>query len=231
MHRSYLLCLLLLAAGTGNAQTMIYQGLRADTGIIYLRHNPLGWIDLFDGNITLGAEYRFNRTWSATMDVGGIFYSTYVPKTRQTAGLLVRPGVRVYPGKYKDYFIDLQLHYKEVMYRVKDWIERDVVQDVASYEELTKFRYIKRVMGVHIMGGVKQYLTDNRRFFMEVYLGLGVHFREEGPYHQPPDSRYDQAFTIFRPRTNGNDPNTNNTSGKSIVPALPGGLRIIYRLR
>jgi hypothetical protein len=230
MHRFYLLCqLLLLVAATGSAQKIRYFGLRADTGTIYLRHNPLGWIDVFDGNVTLGAEYRFNRTWSATMDAGYIFYSAYLTKAKLSSGLLLRPGIRVYPGRFKDYFFDLQLHYKEVTYHVKDWIERDVTQGVASYEELTKFRYRKRVMGLHLMGGVKQYFTNNRRFFMEIYLGLGVHFRREGPYHQPPDSRYDQGFVIFQPGEASWDPGDNPQ--KTIVPAVPGGLRIIYRLR
>lgn len=231
MHRFYLLCLLLLlVAAVGSAQMIKYQGLRADTGIINLRHNPLGWADLLDGNCTLGAEYRFNRSWSGTMDAGFIFYSGYVPHTRYTTGMLLRPGIRVYPGRFKDYFFDLQLHYKEVTYHLKDWIERDVVQGVASYEELTKFRYKKRVMGMHFMGGVKQYFTNNRRFFMEIYLGFSVHFKKEGPYQQPHDSRYDQNFVIFGPSNNSWDPNTDNTR-KLIVPAVPGGLRISYRLR
>ncbi|WP_207514858.1 hypothetical protein [Longitalea luteola] len=231
MIRVYVLCLWLLAAETGSAQRIKYQGLKADTGTVYLRHNPLGWMDFLDGNVTVGGEYRFNRTWSATLDAGAIWYSTYLPKTRQATGLLLRPGARLYPGKYKDYFIDLQLHYKQVMYHVKDWIERDVVQDVASYEELARFRFKKRVMGVHIMGGLKQYFTNNRRFFMEIYLGLGVHFKKEGLYNEPPDSRFEHGFRMLAQNDRVSENNTTNVPGKRVLPAVPGGLRIIYRLR
>src|SRR5688572_24232604 len=144
MHRICLLCLLmLLAAVAGNAQYITDQLMQTGTGKLYLRHNPLGLIDFLDGNITFGGEYRFNDTWSATLDAGGILYSQYFPKTRKATGILLRPGVRIYPGKYKDYFVDLQFHYKQVMYNIKDWIDRDVVNGVATYEELKTFRYRK----------------------------------------------------------------------------------------
>ncbi|WP_205512357.1 DUF3575 domain-containing protein [Longitalea arenae] len=232
MVRFYLQCLLLLlVAGRGSAQPMSYRGLSADTGTIYLRHNPLGWADLLDNNVNLGAEYRLNKNWSATMDAGFIFYSQYFSKTRQATGWLFRPGIRLYPGKYKSFFIDLQLHYKEVTYHVKDWIERDVVQGVASYEELTRFRYKKTVTGAHLMIGGRKYLTSNRRFLTELYFGLGLHFKEEGPYHQPANSRYDRAMRMMPQSINLNEVNANNAPRKWILLAVPWGLRIIYRLR
>jgi hypothetical protein len=235
MPRIFLFCLLLLLVSvTGNGQFIMAQAMQGDTGKLYLRNVPSGLIDLFDGNINLGSEYRFNHTWSATLDAGGIFYSQYFEKNKSATGFLLRPGVRVYPGKYKDYFVELQLHYKQVMYHIRDWIDRDVVNDVATYQEFKTFRYRKRVMGVHIMGGMKEYLGRNHRLLIEVYLGLGVHFKNQYLINEP-NGRYDAPLTmgITNNTTNNTAGNTsNNRPGeRSVVPALPGGIRLTYRLR
>jgi len=235
MHRICLFCLLLLlAAVTGNAQFIMAQAMQTDTGKLYLRHNPLGLIDFLDGNITFGSEYRFNDTWSATLDAGGILYSQYFPKSKRAIGILLRPGVRLYPGKYKDYFVELQFHYKQVTYNIRDWLDRDVVNGVSTYEELKTFRYRKRAIGVNIMGGMKQYLSKNHRLFIEIYLGPGVHFKNQKLVDEP-NARYDPPFTLFTTDNTSNNTagnNSNNTPGeRSVVPALPGGVRLTYRLR
>ncbi|THU40838.1 hypothetical protein FAM09_01615 [Niastella caeni] len=244
MLRCSLYCLLLLLVavnGIGQFKNARYKNARyrelykkvpvmqRDTGTLYLRHNPLGLIDFMDGNITFGAEYRFNEIWAATMDAGAILYSAYFPRNRQATGVLLRPGVRIYPGKYKDVFVDLQFHYKQVTYRVRDWLEKDVVNGVASYEEFKTFRYRKQVMGVNMMAGVKEKLFRSDRFFIELYLGVGVHFKNEYLYNEP-NSRYDPPFTFGANRgtTNSSD---NTSDGKSVLPALPGGIRLVWRLR
>src|SRR5689334_14371940 len=114
MIRILLLCLLLLlTAGAASAQLFSSRVIPNDTGKVYLRFSPIGLVDLLDGNFTVGGEYRFNSSWSVTMDGGFIFYSHYVRNDKAT-GILLRPGIRKYAGKKKDYFFDLQFHYKEV---------------------------------------------------------------------------------------------------------------------
>jgi hypothetical protein len=220
MYRTYICCLLLLLivlAGYGQSKTR--RELRADTGSLYLRCSPLGMIDLFDGNVTLGSEYRFNDTWAATLDAGAILYSAYMGNSKKATGFLLRPGIRVYPTRWKDFFIDLQFHYKDVTYEVKDWLEKDVVANVASYEEYKVFRYKKQVIGGRLSAGVREYFTENKRFYIEGYLGVGIHYKEES-VQQEPDSRYDRGLRIF-----------NDRDGKHVLPALPGGVRIVYLLR
>jgi hypothetical protein len=219
MYRTYVHCLLplLLLALVGNGQTINGRGLRADTGTLYLRCSPLGFIDLYDGNINLGGEYRLNNTWAATLDAGAILYSTYFISDR-TSGFLFRPGIRFYPKGDKDFFIDMQLHYKNVTYRIKDWLQKDVVANVASYEEYKVFRFKKQVMGVHVMAGFRDYFGDSRRFYLEGYVGLGLHYKDEG-LHNEPNSKYDFGLRVRR------------NTGKYLVPALPAGVRLVYLLR
>lgn len=226
MHRIYMLCLfLLLAAGAGNAQVVSSKYWRADvdTGKLYFRMNPAGLIDFFDMNFTIGGEYRINHTWSATMDAGYIFFSQYAGRVKSASGILLRPGIRKYAGKRKDFFLDLQFQYKVVNYRVEDWLEKNVVNDVATYEEYKNFRYYKRVFGGHFMIGGREYLSKNRRWFFEVYAGIGLHFKKEGMPDET-NSRYEERNTIRV---------FSNTSGVTnrISPAFPAGIRLVFRFR
>lgn len=217
--------LLLLTAGAANAQLFSSQVSRNDTGKIYLRFSPIGLIDFLDGNFTVGGEYRFNNNWSVTMDAGFIFYSQYV-RSNRTAGLLLRPGIRKYAGKKKDYFFDLQFHYKGVMYHVNDWIERDVVDGVSGYEQLTTFKYRKQVFGVQLMSGGKEFLTRDHRLFLEVAAGFGLHYKVIGPYHEP-NSRYEDPFALV---VNSRE-NLSTPPSRTIVPSLPVTVRLVYKLR
>jgi len=226
MHRIYMLCLsLLLVAGVGKAQLLSSKTWRGDTGKVYLRVNPSGLIDVYDGNATIGGEVRLNRTWSVTMDAGFIFYSEYIAEAKKTRGILLRPGIRLYAGKYRDMFIDLQFHYKEVRYHINDWLGKDVVNTVAAYEAFKVFQDRKRVVGGHIMIGGKEFLSKNRRLLLEVYLGFGLHYKEEGLYHEESNSQYDRGFGIYRAS------NISPEKRTSIAPALPGGLRLLYMIR
>jgi len=223
MRPSCFLCLLLLAA-TGNAQ-MSYKYWRADvdTGKLYFRMNPAGLIEIYDQNITFGVEYRLNHNWSATIDGGYIFFSQYAGRVKSASGVLFRPGIRKYAGRRNDFFLDLQLHFKEVNYRVKDWLDRNVVDDVATYQEFKTFHYHKRVIGAQFMFGGKEYLLRNHRLCFEVYAGIGVHYKEEGLRNEP-NSQY-------KPREGGIITNSSGESQKRWLPAVPFGLRLVYRFR
>jgi hypothetical protein len=220
MYRPYLCCLLLLLAVlAGNAQLKNRRALKADTGRLYLRFSPLGVIDPFDGNVTFGGEYRFNDTWAATLDAGAILYSAYFNHTKKATGLLFRPGIRVYPTEYKDFFIDLQFHYKTVTYHIHDWLQKDVVANVATYEEYKVFKFKKKVAGGHAMVGYRDYFTRNGRFYVEVYAGIGIHYKEESLYEEP-NSQYDKGSRI-----------NNKNNGRYVLPALPVGFRLVYLIR
>ncbi|OQP49271.1 hypothetical protein [Niastella populi] len=219
MHRSILFFLFaLLAATGGRAQQKVKRALKEDTGKLYLRFNPLGPIDPWDGNITPGAEYRFNDTWAATLDAGAILYSAYFGHTKMATGFLLRPGIRMYPGRSKDFFIDMQFHYKEVTYQIRNWLEKDVVANVASYEEYKLFKYKKQVMGGRVMVGVRNYFAGNPRLYMEAYVGLGIHYKVEG-LHNEPGSQFNRPWRII------------SDNPKQTLPAFPLGVRFIYKIR
>ena len=243
MHRIYYLCLfLLLIAEAGRAQ--VKQGNRweqrkplgwrnqvkgnywradVDTGKLYIRMNPAGLIDVLDHNINIGFEYRLNKTWSATMDAGYIFFSQYAGKVKRASGVLLRPGIRKYTGRRKDYYFDLQFHFKEADYTVEDWVDKSIVNDVATYEEYKRFRYRKWVFGAHFMIGGREYLSKNHKWFFEVYAGLGIQFKKEG---MP-----DETNTRYAPENTLRTLDEPSGYKNRILPAVPFGIRLVHHLR
>jgi hypothetical protein len=239
MRFIYILCLFMLGAGTAKAQFKIsdpwwgghkapvksreYWRADVDTGKLYFRMSPAGLIDFLDHNITIGAEYRMNPDWSGTMDAGYIFFSQYPGRVKSASGILLRPGIRKYTGRRKDFFLELQLHYKFVNYRMNDWIDKYVVNDVASYEEHKTFRYRKRVIGWNFMIGGREFLSRNRRWFFEVYGGIGLHYKREGLVGET-NSRYTPRMGII-PTANSTETSTR------LLPAVPFGIRIVHTFR
>jgi hypothetical protein len=213
MIRICLLCVfLLLAAGITNAQWSPWKISPRDTGKIYLRFSPLGLTDLLDVNFTVGGEYPFNNTWSATMDAGFIFYSQYMRNCEKVTGMLLRPAIRKYTGRTRERFIELQLHYKGVMYHVNDWISRELVDGASAYDQLAKFRFRKQVFGLHLL-------------FLEFAAGFGIHYKVTGPYKEV-NSRFEDPFALVVNRDNNLKP-----VARTVVPALPIGVRIVYKFR
>lgn len=179
------------------------------------RLNFLGLLDGLDQNVSIGGEYLFNPHWSAGLDIGYIFSSEYLSENRQGSGVIIRPFVRYYPGDSRIFFWQGEIHYKYVRYKLTDWLGKDMVNGFPSYEELTTFNYIKKVYGFHIKAGRSYNLSTNKKLKLELYIGLGYRWKnqgsEEGSYFR---SRTFMS-NIYEPRFN------------SLV--VPMGARLVYK--
>jgi hypothetical protein len=94
-----------------------------------------------------------------------------------------------------------------------------VVNNVPAYEEKTSFRYRKQITGFHVMYGTKKYISRNERWYIEAYIGFGVHFRKEYPFHE--------SNSLYRLQGRAINP----SDGVSAWPAFPCGFRLGYRIR
>lgn len=146
---------------------------------ITARFNFIGLTDPYDENASLGAEYKFAPQWSAGSDVAYIFSSEYLSDSKGTNGFIVRPFFRFYPDVEKRLFLEMQLHYKYASYRLKDWLGKDVVEGIPSYEELTTFHFIKKALGIHFNAGTSANLTRDKKLRLELYIGLGVRHKKQ----------------------------------------------------
>ena len=144
------------------------------------RVNFLGILDEYDRNISLGAEYQFAPKWSAGMDAGYIFQSDYISQNTRTRGMLLRPFIRYYFKEKRAGFLEANFHYKTVAYKVKDWIERDIINGVAAYEELSSFDFNKNVFGMNLMIGDRFRLSKKNNIIQfEPYAGLGARLKRQ----------------------------------------------------
>lgn len=215
MNRTgWLLLLALLGSVPGNAQRHSKK-MGFDSCRLVLRMNPLGLLDPVDYNVSFGAEYRYAENRAVTLDAGYIYFTNYEVNC-STTGFIFRPGIRQYFGKRKELFVEGQLHYKNVTYHIDDWLGKEAVNGVASYEEYKHFKYKKQTMGLQCMIGVCDRFIS-RRLLIEAYIGVGIRYKKEGLYHEP-NSVYEEGGIL-------------NDFNNKFFPVLPGGLRVIYHLR
>lgn len=183
----------------------------------FIRFNPLGFADVDDMNISFGIEKRVTKKSSFGLDLGYIFFSESVNrKSEYTHGFIFRPAYRFFPGKSL-FFVEGEFHYKQVTHKMIDWVGRDAVNNVASYEEFATFRLRKVTVGGNVKAG-RQYRLSNR-FWMELYLGLGLRIREYSIVNEPRSAyQVSNTFAIV------------STHDPHLTLAMPAGLRILYRV-
>jgi len=188
-----------------------------DTGNVVIRFNPFGTIDFLDNNFTPGVEYKLNKRWSVGLDAGYVFTSNYIPESKRAGGVLLRPFVRVYPNSSLGLFLQGELHYKRVRYSIEDFLGRAPVNGIPSYEEFTRFGYIKRVIGAQVRVGRQFYLTDDERLRLEFSIGLGVRFKKS--YVKDGVYAINDFFGI------------RNVDANQGLPAVPMAFHLTYQLK
>ncbi|MBA4141109.1 MAG: hypothetical protein H0X70_11555 [Segetibacter sp.] len=182
---------------------------------LLLRFNILGLADPLDQNLSFGLEHRFHPNWSTGTDAGWIFASQYVQNHKGVNGFIVRPFIRYYPDTNGAGFFEAELHYKYVAYKIEDWLGREPVNNVPTYEEYTNFSFQKQVVGIHFKAGLQANISRDARFKFEFTGGLGVRYK----WHKVRNGLYTRGQR-----------GVINTSQNYFTPALPLNLRLMYAL-
>lgn len=213
--------MLVLHAGIGAMAQQAITFPSNKKGDTYIKFSPPGLINVFDGNLMGSAEYCLNKNWSVNMEAGYIFYSLYAPRTNKTSGIILRPSVRGYLNNTENLFLELQFHYKKVRYKQSDSLSYEATATTPAYGERTVSYFNRKVTGIHVIGGIKAPLDDNRRFWLELYLGLGIHFKWQQLQYNPNSvNKYENKKRIFA---------IHNYNGEG-VPAFPAGVRLVCRI-
>ena len=182
------------------------------------RFNPTGMIDPVETNFSVGGEYRFHSNWSVSADAAWIFYSSYFG-AKHTNGFIFRPAIRYYIPHTDGMFVETELHYKYVSYRIEDWLGKNCVNGVPSYEEFTRFSYLKQAWGFHIKTGYQERIGRDKRFWMEAYLGIGPRWRSFKVKDEP-NSCYTHAGDASL-----------NIINNNLSVAIPMGIRLMYTFK
>jgi hypothetical protein len=213
--KSAILFALLLCGMSGTAQKRTAP---PDVGTTMLRFNPLGLLDIGDQNFSVGAERFLKPNFSVASDVAVIFNSTRYELARSSTGFIFRPAVRYYP-RYTGFYIEGELHFKQVNHQVRDWLGMDAVNGVPTYERFTDFTYRRNIYGFHFKAGriMPSFLGTN--LWWEVYAGLGIRHYDFAVVGQP--------RSIYQGGTWFDFTNDNNIRVLAVVPM---GMRVMYRM-
>ncbi len=146
--------------------------------------SPLALADM-DHTILLTGEYRLNNKLGLVLDAGYIFASDYLSETQKTWGFNIRPSVRFYYGKRNKAYLQGQAFYKSATYTLHDWIGKDCVDGVPTYEELKNFDYRKKVAGFNIIAGGVLPLSPSHKWLIDLYGGLGFRHKTHHMVNEP----------------------------------------------
>jgi hypothetical protein len=191
----------------------------APPAIHTIRLNPTGLLDPAEPNLSVGYEYRFHESWAVATDLAWVFFSRYVSNTKHTNGIIFRSAIRRYIGPLKHTFLDAELHYKYVVSSIEDWLGRDCVNGVPTYEEFANFHYLRQAIGLNLKIGEQSKMFKNDKFWFEYYLGLGFRWNYEKVLNE--------HHCCYKYATN--PVGTLNGDGRFTI-AVPIGFRLLYRL-
>lgn len=184
-----------------------------------VRFSPLSILDPSDQNFTTGFEWNFKKNHSVGTDVSLVYNSTFYLSAPSCSplGFIVRPFYRYYysTGKFGRSFIQPELFYKQVNYRIEDWV-RDATN---SFNQLTKFTVRKDISAINFKIGRQSELFSNPNLLIEAYFGLGVRMSAQYLHKAPANATYPLSGMIFR---NG----SSNTY--YVTPNVVASLSIIY---
>lgn len=219
-------CCLCTAAGAQKPKETV-QYLVPDLGV-RLRTNPFSFIEP-DGHAVLGMEWRWNKSFSAGMDAGFIFYETYSGTEQLTPaiGYKIRPEFRFYftQGRTKDWFVAGELNYKRVAYDRFAEVCITGRNGFCDFFQRVDYKEIKRAPGFSFKMGFQQYIGPQKKLYYELFLGAGVkHISRRNKFDVlPPGVNENQL-----PSGGGNSIFDGNFEGPT--PHIPAGIKIGIRL-
>ena len=184
-----------------------------------IRLNLTSLMDPIETNFSVGAEHQLNKRWGVGLDAGYIFYSNYYEKSKQSSGIILRPAARYYLNENGKGYVEAELHYKNCRYKIADWLQKDIVNGVATYEQFQTFTLAKNVYGANIKLGTKARLSRNERLWMEFYFGMGLRYKKQRVIHEP-NSNYIPLSTFRLLIDDGN----------RALFSMPAGIRLLLKL-
>ncbi len=180
--------------------------------------NPLALAN-FDQMVMPGMEWRFRRQWSVVTDLGLVVKSGYLQEQNTASGFALRPALRFYHGRSERVYIQMQLQYAAVRYKLYDWLGKDCIDGVPAYERLQHFRYRKQTFSAAFVAG-KQ-LELGPKWFIDISAGLGAQQRVQG--------LTGEENCCFIPQTNTFT--TRRAQERALLPIVPLAVKLVYALQ
>lgn len=212
MRHLFLLCLL--------AFSFLVKAQKSRLMPAYQKAFSFNVLPLIDYAILLGMEFKIKPKLLLGGEAGYIFNSDYLRTNNgsdtKASGFIIRPALKFFMNDRSRSYLQPQFFYKQVTHRVYDWLGKQMVNDVASYEQLQSFKYRRKIVGVNVILGTVLPIKIRNGFF-DFYAGLGIR-KKTSEIVDEPTSSYQRIPII------GNS----NNADDGVFPSLPAGVRFIY---
>jgi hypothetical protein len=162
------------------------QSQNAKSPVVYKKAvsiNPLALLDV-DHTLMVTGEYRLKYNMALLADVGYVFFSDYLIDAKKAVGFHIKPAIRFYHGKRNKGYFQVQPFHKMVTYTLHDWIGKECVNGVPSYDELKDFQFRKNVSGLNLVAGTLLPLGRGKWLF-DLYGGLGFRYKKQQVINEP----------------------------------------------
>lgn len=171
-----------------------------------------------DNTAMLGVERQLPHHLSLALDAGYIFATYYIQNNtlKGTSGFTVRPALKYYNTSGKG-FLQFQVSYKQVNYKLEDWLGKDCVNGTPAYEKFQAFTFRKKDLSFNAMAG--ELFRFSNTVFLELYGGLGAKLK-----HQQPT----EASACYQ---NANGFTFNLLQEETTTINVPMGLKLIVAVR
>jgi hypothetical protein len=184
--------------------------------------NPFALAEI-DFTALAGYENKIRNNLFLSNEAGYVFASAYIPGNNsasvRASGFLLRPSVKWFVDKNNKFYVQPQVFYKQVTHNIHDWLGKDAVNGVSSYEQLQDFRYRRKIFGFNAIAGFVLALDQHRNGYIDLYFGAGVRTKKNTIVREP--------RSVYQNHSNGfftGDPDN------GVFPSLPIGIRFIFVL-
>ncbi len=174
-----------------------------------------------DYTAMFGMEQRMKNKIAFVLDAGYVFGSAYLNGenvVKRVSGFNLRPGVKLYTKENKRFYLQMRVFYKQVNYKIYDWLGKSCVNEIPAYEQLQKFTYRKKAISFNFMAGTLFRLSD--AVLLDLYEGLGIKFKNQQPT---------EATACYRNNERGILLNVFREN--SVTPNLAIGIKLLVRLK
>lgn len=187
--------------------------------------NPFALAEI-DFTLLGGYEHKIKPRIFLATEAGYIFSSLYVGTDNdgraRASGFMIRPSIKWFVADNDKFYLQPQFFYKQVTHHLYDWLGKEAVGGVPSYQQLQNFNYKRSSAGFNAVVGFALPLDQHKKGFIDLYMGLGLRRKWSKVVGEPRSVyRNDTGVTI----------NDSPDANSGIFPSVPAGIRFIYAIR
>lgn len=173
-----------------------------------------------DNTAMVGAEYRLKGKLALVLDAGYIFDTRYFRDDvlRRVGGFAFRPGLKLYTKAEKRAYFQFLISYKQVDYKIEDWLGKACVNEIPAYEQLQNFTYRKKTLSFALLAGQLFRISDG--VLLELYAGVGVKIKDQQPTEKESCYRNAERGFLF-----------STFQEHSVTATVPFGIKILVPVK